>query len=353
MYMTKLIIIDPDHAMKLKVCIHTFFDTYLPHLKGVSEHTISSYRDTFTLFLPFVAHRLSIKTDSLTLAHLSLELILNFLNHLETERHNTPQTRNQRLATLKSFAKMILLMYPDEKKIAERILNIPQKRTQKSLIGFLTHEEILKVFESVAITQKDGFRDYTILHLLFDSGARATEIATLDLDYFDLANKTLIILGKGNKYRQIILWPKTAELVSLYIKNYRRYPKPLYRNRLFINQRGEEFTRHGIHRFCKKYLSQVLPPKRLKMLSAAHSFRHSSAVYRLYQGESITEIKNHLGHESVQSTMTYLNLDISRKRDIQKKLIEHTQSPLKFDSKIEELLNWENKKKTLSWLDSL
>ena len=152
-------------------------------------------------------------------------------------------------------------------------------------------KEILKVFESVDITKRDGFRDYTILHLLFDSGARATEVTTLELDHVDVANKTLIILGKGHKYRQIILWPKTAELINLYIKNYRRDPKPLCRNRLFINQRGEEFTRYGIYRCCKKYLSQVLPPKRLKMLNAAHSFRHSSAVHRLTQGASITDIK--------------------------------------------------------------
>lgn len=339
--------------MNLKVCIHTFFNQYLPRLKGVSEHTISSYRDTFTLFLPFAADHLCIKTDALTLSHVSLEVILNFLDHLETVRHNSPQTRNQRLATLKSFAKMIFLMYPHEKKSAERIVHIPQKRAQKSLIGFLTHEEILKVFESVVLTRKDGFRDYTILHLLFDSGARATEVATLDLDHFDLHNRTLIILGKGNKYRQILLWPKTAELINLYSKNYRRHPKPLYCNRLFINQRGEEFTRYGIYRCCKKYLSQVLPPKRLKMLDAAHSFRHSCAVHRLYQGESIIDIKNRLGHESLQSTMTYLNLDISRKRDIQKRLIEHTHTPLQFDTKIEALLDWENKEKTLTWLDSL
>jgi len=203
--------------MNLKVCIHTFFDQYLPNLKGVSDHTIKAYRDTFSLFLPFAANYLSIKIDSLKLQHLSLELILNFLNYLEMQRHNIPRTRNQRLATLKSFAHMILLMYPVKRKIAERIIHIPHKRAQKTLIGFLTSEEILKVFKSVDIKKKDGFRDYTILHLLFDSRARASEITTIKLDYFDLQNSSLIILGKGNKYRQILLCPKTSELIDLYI----------------------------------------------------------------------------------------------------------------------------------------
>lgn len=344
---------DINKNLKLQICIHTFFDQYLPNLKGVSLHTIKAYRDAFTIFLPFAAHYHSIKIDSLEVKHLSLELILNFLNHLECQRHNIPRTRNQRLAALKSFAKMITLMYPHNKKVAERIIYIPKKRAQKTLIGFLTSEEILKIFESVDLRKKDGFRDYTMLHLLFDAGARASEITTIDLNHFNSPNNTLIILGKGNKYRQITLWPKTVELINLYIKDYRRQPNPLYQNHLFINQRGGKFTRFGIHQLCKKYLSFVLPPKRLKMLNAAHSFRHSSAVNRLYQGESITAIKNHLGHESLHSTMNYLKLDIAHKREIQKKLINHTQASLKFDPKIEELLDWENKEKTLTWLDSL
>jgi len=159
---------------------------------------------------------------------------------------------------------------------------------------FLTSEEILKVFESVDVTKKDGFRDYTIVHLLFDSGTRASEITTINLEHYNSQDKTLIILGKGNKYRQITLWTKTVELIDLYIKDYRRQPKTLYRNQLFINQRGEKFTRFGIHQLCKKYISKVLTPKRLKMLNAAHSIRHACAVNRLYQGESITAIKNHL-----------------------------------------------------------
>jgi integrase/recombinase XerD len=339
--------------MRLSVCLHEFFDTYLPHLKGVSSHTIKTYRDTFTLFLPFAADYHSSTVDSLILQDLSMKLILEFLDHLEGKRHNTSRTRNLRLATIKSFAKMIRLMYPEHKEWAERILHIPQKRTQKRLIGFLTQEEILRIFEAVDMKEKDGFRDYTILHLLFDTGARATECATLQLDYFDAQNKTLIILGKGNCYRQISLSLKTAQLIDRYISQYRAAPKPIYRQRLFINQRGEAFTRYGIHRLCKKYLTRVLPPKRIKMLNAAHSFRHACAVNRLYCGESVTDIKNRLGHEALQSTMTYLKLDISHKREIQKKITDHIQSPLKSDPKLDEALDWENKEKTLAWLDSL
>ena len=339
--------------MKLSTCIIQFFDRYLPRIKGSSNQTAKAYRDTFTLFLPFAAEYLSIKIGSLRIEHLSPDLILAFLDYLESDRDNTARTRNHRLAALKSLAKMIRFMYPQKRELADRILGIPQKRMQKQLIGFLYHDEILKVFETVDLKKKEGLRDYTILHLLYDSGARASEIATLNLDDFDPHNKTLAILGKGNRYRQIQLWPKTAQLIEVYIAKYRVTPNPLYRDRLFINQRGKEFTRHGIYRICKKYLFSALSLKRLKDINPAHSFRHSCAVRMLLCGDPISDITNRLGHENVQSTMVYIHLDLSRKRQVQKRFIEYTQSNLSDDPMIEELIDWENKEDIMAWLDSL
>ena len=81
--------------------------------------------------------------------------------------------------------------------MADTILNIPQKRSQKPLIGFLYQDEILKVFHAVDLKTKEGFRDYALLHLLYDSAARATEMATLNLDYFDPRKKNSCDPGKG------------------------------------------------------------------------------------------------------------------------------------------------------------
>ena len=183
--------------MKLTVCLQQFFDWYLLRIKGVRPNTIAAYRDTFSLFLPFAARFCCTSVKMLTLDDLSSELILAFLDHLEAERQNSAPTRNQRLAALKSFARMIRLLYPESRMCAEKILNIPKKRAGKPLIGYLFAEEILSVYKTVDLGKKEGFRDYTILHLLSDSGARATEIATLNLDYFDYQNQTLAILGKG------------------------------------------------------------------------------------------------------------------------------------------------------------
>ena len=105
-----------------------------------------------------------------------------------------------------------------------------------------------------------------ILHLLFDSGARASEITTLNLDYFNPQQKTLAILGKGNRFRILQLRKKTSRLLELYIRKYRISPKPQYQHRLFVNQRRQELTQAGLNRICKKYLHRALNPKRIPVM---------------------------------------------------------------------------------------
>ena len=339
--------------MRLSSGLHQFFDHYLPHIKGVSPHTSKAYRDTFKLLLPFAARYRRIKINSLKLHHLSVSLILAFLDDLERERKNLPRTRNHRLAALKSFAKMIRFMYPEERERADRILHIPQKRTQKALVGFLYQEELLQVFQSVDLNRKEGFRDYALLHLLYDSGARASEISMLNLEYFNPQNSALAILGKGDRYRLITLEPRTVKLLQIYITKYRTTPKPLYQNRLFIDQRREALTRHGIYRICRKYLAGVLPPKRLKYINPVHSFRHSRAVDMLYAGHSLSDIQNHLGHTNGQSTTVYLHLDLIRRRQIQQHFIEYMRTVVVHDPKIEALLQGQNREDIMVWLDSL
>lgn len=339
--------------MKFSECLHRFFSYYLPSIKGVSDHTVEVYRQSFALFLHFTARQKSCSARQLRLEHISVELVVDFLEYLEKKRDNSVRTRNLRLASLKSLAKMILLLYPEQREYGECLLMIPQKRAQKTLIGYLHQEEIIDILAAVDIKKKEGMRDYTIINLLFDSGIRAAEVGNLQLDYFDYPHKTLGILGKGNRFRQVVLWTKTADLLKKYIEKYRGAAKFGHNHYLFISQRGKQFTRHGINRLCKKYLQVALPKKRLDVLSPVHSFRHSCAMNMLSAGASITEIQNRLGHANIDSTMVYLKMEMRQKREVQKQFLRHTQSSLSEDTKIAEIVDWDNKKEILAWLDSL
>lgn len=339
--------------MKFKAALHCYFTDYLQNLKGVSPETIKTYKESFGLFLKFSSKHLSKNLPALELEDISSVLLFSFLDYLEKDRKNSIRTRNARLMALKSFAKMLRLLYPEHRQLSEIINYIPQKRFKKRLIGYMDFDDLLKVFNSVDLNKKDGVRDYTILHLLFDSGARASEMATLKVHFFNPDKGTLIIKGKGGKYRLIELQTRTIEIINCYIEKYRPTPKPIYINYLFVNQRRENFTRGGIYRLCKKYLSKALSEKQLVNLNPVHSFRHSCAVHLLISGKSLTDIKNHLGHENLQSTMTYLHLNISRKREAQNEFLKYIRSTIPIDNKMDDLLNWERKDEILDWLDSL
>jgi len=339
--------------MKLTICVHQFFDQYLNRVRGCGENTVKAYREAFTLFLPFAAEYYHTKVCDLDVAHLTIDLVLDFLDHLESRRSNTARTRNQRLAAIKSFAKMVRIFYPENRLIAEKILHLQQKRAQKKLIGFLYLEEILSVYNTVDLKTENGFRDYTILHLLADAGIRASELSMLRLDDFTPEHYALGVLGKGNKYRLIELEPKTTDLIKIYIRKYRLKPRPLFGERLFISKHRRGLTRKGVYVLCRKYLERALSPKRFKEIDPVHGFRHSCAVHMLGQGKSLSDIKNRLGHESIESTKVYLHMDMRSKRKVQEKYFEYLQSTLKHDPKLDDLIAWENRKETLDWLDSL
>ncbi len=287
--------------MKLTRCVSLFLTRYLPDIRGVSPNTVACYKNTFRIFIPYASRYLSKKVSSIDVADLSTDFIIDFLDHLENVAGNKIVTRNNRLAAIRSMARMILLMAPEDRETGERILNIPSKRFPKPLFGFLSHDEALAVFNSVDLKRKQGFRDYTILHLLYDSAARAHEIAGLCVDDFDPNEMRVGILGKGNRFRIVQIWPRTADLIVRYIEDHRKKPMPVFKNRLFVNQRGQGLTRSGIYRICQKYLKKTLPENRLKNLNAFYSPLLSPFVCDTHADVRIADIR----HQNPPGTRGY------------------------------------------------
>ncbi len=116
----------------------------------------------------------------------------------------------------------------------------------------------------------------------------------------------------------IKLAQKTTDLLKRYITQYRPHPKPIYQQRLFINKHGRPLTRKGIYLMCQKYLSIAVKAKRLNRIHPVHSFRHACAINMIASGKSVSDVKNHFGHENVQSTMVYLTMDLRTKRAVEK-----------------------------------
>src|ERR1700674_682129 len=170
--------------------VRGFFSDYLPRLRGLSRHTLLSYRDTLTLLLRFLATPRHLDPVALNLEAISPEAVLEFLIYLEQERHNKISSRNVRLAAIHAFFRYVSFHTPERLEQAQRILGIPFKRTGTRPIDYLEYEEINAVLGSVDRTAHDGHRDYALLALLFNTGARAQVIVDLDDDDLQLESPT-------------------------------------------------------------------------------------------------------------------------------------------------------------------
>lgn len=196
--------------------IKRFIVEYLISVRNLSRNTQQSYRDTFKLLLPVVAKKVKKPIDRLAVEDLTPEAIKFFLSHLESERHCSLSTRNQRLAALHAFATFVGLNNPEHVEWCRQIRLIPLKKSERSLITYLEKPEMDALLNAPDRAIEQGQRDYAILLFLYNTGARSDEVAQLTLGDLDIAHvpernlSTVVIRGKGNKLRRCPLWKQTV-----------------------------------------------------------------------------------------------------------------------------------------------
>jgi len=208
----------PDHA-SAGYWVRRFLSEYLVHERGLSKNTQQSYRDTFCLFLPFVATTVKTPVDRLIIDDLSPGIVSNFLAHVEQARSCSVATRNQRLATLHAFARFTAECSPEHVEWCAHIRRVPFKRAWRSPLPYMEKDEIDELLRAPDRLTELGQRDYALLLFLYNSGARATEAAGLlidDLTWDATGTGSVKIRGKGRKIRFCPLWKKTmAELLPI------------------------------------------------------------------------------------------------------------------------------------------
>jgi integrase/recombinase XerD len=295
--------------------LRAFFGEHLPTIRGVSAHTIRSYRDSVTLLLRFLATSTEQPVATLDVPDLTVEHIVAFLHHLEQHRHVTVTTRNVRLAAIHSFARFLAAQDPSHLDQAQRILGIPFKRTRPRPIAYLEHEEIAAVLAGVDRSTRAGRRDYILLATMFNTGARVQEILNLRVSDLQLTKPyQLRLVGKGQKVRWCPLWPQTAQLLRAWCTESQVDLRS--DARVFVNHRGLPLTRFGVRFILAKHVRQAaqhLPGLRTKKLHP-HSLRHSTAVHLLKSGVDLPTIAHWLGHASVNTTNRYVTVDLELKR---------------------------------------
>ena len=155
--------------------VQAYFGEYLTQQRALSPQTIAAYRDGFVLFLGFAEKRLGKAPAAMSLADVTPELIMAFLDHLERQRHNSVRSRNARLAALRSFLKFAGHRDVASLQVIERALGVPVKRFERPMFGYLTRDEMLAVIGEPHDSWLSQ-RDHALFLLMYNTGARVSEV---------------------------------------------------------------------------------------------------------------------------------------------------------------------------------
>lgn len=292
----------------------SFFTEYLSGIRNLSKNTIRAYRDTFRLLLVFYREVYAIPPEKLVIKKMNDKTIIQYLDWLQKERKCTNSTRNQRLAAIHTFFRYLQLQNPENLLLCQKILLIPFKKAQKTIIQHLTTEQTKRLLEQPDVRKRGGRRDMVLLSVLYDTGARVQEICDLRVRDVRLESPALITLtGKGCKTRQVPLLGNTVNLLQNYMEEHGLHRNGKQDMPLFYNQRYAALTRGGITHILQKYADKIKCPD-IPSKITPHILRHSKAVHLLQAGINIILIRDILGHVSVQTTEMYARVDMETKR---------------------------------------
>lgn len=335
----------PIPPNRLASCLRDYFADHLPRLRGMSPHTIHSYRDSLVLLLRFVASNRKVEVCELDLDDIQPDRVLAFLAHLEKDRNNCVTTRNVRLAAVHAFFRYVGAHHPEHLERAQRIVGIPFKRTDQRVIEYFDRDELEAVLTRIDRTTGDGRRDYALLATMFNTGARVQEVIDLRASDLQLIRPyQLRLFGKGRKERYCPLWPQTAHVLKAFCAE--RQIDLRSEARVFLNHRGAPLTRFGVRYILAKHVNHARPEvatlgrKRLH----PHSMRHSTAVALLKSGVDLSTISQWLGHASPTTTNRYATIDLDMKRAAINRV-----KPLAGSRKAA----WRTNETVLEWLENL
>ncbi len=291
--------------------LEAFFTERLAQ-RRVSSHTVASYRDTFCLLLRYADQQVGNPPSNLDVADLDAPFIAAFLDHLEHDRGNSLTTRNNRLAAIHSLFRYAALRCPEHAALIARVLAIPPKRTNSTIVCFLSRPEVDALLASPDRASFLGRRDHALLLTAVQTGMRVAELTGLtcaDTDLGPAAN--LYCLGKGRKHRSIPLTRPTARLLRDWLGDRRTDPG----DPLFPNWSGGRLSTDAVADLLAKHVAAAAQrcPTLISKIVSPHVLRHTCAMNLLQSGVDLATIALWLGHANTKATGVYLHADLKLK----------------------------------------
>ncbi len=310
--------------------LRAFFTEHLTSHRLASPETVDRYRVTFRLLLEFLQRAKGKSPSSLCVSDVDAPAILEFLDHLEKERHNCVRSRNVRLAAIRAFFRLVALRDPASVNHATRVLAIPVKRTGRRLVHYLTRPEMDAVLAAPDRTRPTGQRDYALLLTMYNSGARLRDVS-LKRRHIQIGPTSFLeIHGKGRKERTVPIWAKTARTLKTRLETCAPSPE----SPAFPNAKSGHLSRDGVNYILLAAVRTAataclsLPGKRV----SPYVIRHTTAMHLLESGVDIATIALWLGHESIETTHGYLEADLKLKEKALQKLAPAGQAAPRFQA---------------------
>lgn len=334
-----------DFAKYLSV----FLTKYLAGERNYSTNTILAYKDTFVQFITFMKEQKNVAVQKLSLECITKDVVIDFLDWIQQNRHCSNATWNCRLAAIRSFFSYLQYEYPERLYECQRILSIKVKRDEKRSINYLTTDGIKCLLEQPDLCTRNGRRNLALLALMYDSGARVQEMIDLTPSSVRLENPCIIkLIGKGRKTRIVPLQEEQTIFLKEYMKENHLLESYANQYPLFSNSRNEKLTRAGVTYILNTNadLARKINPTMIPETVSCHSLRHSKAMHLLQAGVNLVYIRDLLGHVSIQTTDIYARADSKQKREaFEKAYVNLNPNGSKTKS-------WEKDGNLLEWLKS-
>ncbi|WP_063047119.1 tyrosine-type recombinase/integrase [Nocardia pseudovaccinii] len=333
-------------ATDFAVLLHRFLTAHLAGLRGCSPNTIASYRDTFKLLIAWFRDNRSVPPDRLTLDYFDADAVTGFLDWLETERHNSISTRNQRLAAVSSFFRWLQSQDPARMACCQSIVAVPAKRDAQPRVNHLTVAQTRCLLAAPDRSTPRGRRDATLLATLYDTAARVSEFTDLTVRDIRSQSPALAVLtGKGRKTRHVPLGDNTVALLNAYLTEH-GLDRPGHDDHpLFTNQHHRKLSRGGVAWILTKYQANAADPALAGADLSPHILRHSKAMHLYEAGVALPFIRDILGHVDLTTTEIYARASTEAKR----KALEAAYTDIITD----ELPEWNRDTGLLDWLSGL
>lgn len=278
------------------------FKLYIEVEKNFSKYTIAAYSSDILSFLIWLNNR-KIEDVNYNLIHEYLLYIQQF-NYTKT-------TTARKIASLRTFYR-----YLYREKIIETnpALGIHSPKKGKSLPEFLTESEIEQILNNIKMDSPAGYRNRTILELLYATGMRISELSGLNFENLNLEENEIRVFGKGAKERIVLVSERAKNFLKTYIEKVRyliykkseQYPS----DPVFINKTGYRLQPQSVRIAIREVVNKINLPKHV----TPHVFRHSFATKLLENGADLRVVQELLGHSSISNTQIYTHVSTERLR---------------------------------------